>query len=181
MDHALRLLLAGGVDPIDAFRIACLNPGAVVRTSEGSGAWPRATRPTSSSSTRSRTSARAWSSRTASSSRRTAASSSSRPATRPPSRDSVNIKWLTEEDFRIPARAAERSASASSRRRPGSIVTGERIVEPKVEDGLCVADVSRDLLKIFVIERHTGSGNIGKGFISGFGLDARRHRPDHLP
>jgi adenine deaminase len=43
-------------------------------------------------------------------------------------------------------------------------------VEAKVEDGLCVADVSRDILKIFVIERHTGSGNIGKGFISGFGL-----------
>ena len=26
MDHALRLLLSGGVDPIDAFRIACENP-----------------------------------------------------------------------------------------------------------------------------------------------------------
>lgn len=43
-------------------------------------------------------------------------------------------------------------------------------MEAKVEAGLCVADVARDLLKIFVIERHTGSGNIGKGFITGFGL-----------
>ena len=43
-------------------------------------------------------------------------------------------------------------------------------MEPKVEGGLCVADVARDLVKIFVIERHTGSGNIGKGFITGLGL-----------
>ena len=70
MDHALRLLLAGGVDPIDAFRIACLNPSLWFGL-KASGAVARATRPTSSSSTRSRTSARGWSSRTAFSSRRT--------------------------------------------------------------------------------------------------------------
>jgi adenine deaminase len=33
-----------------------------------------------------------------------------------------------------------------------------------------VADPSRDLVKLAVIERHVGSGNIGIGFVRGFGL-----------
>ena len=37
-------------------------------------------------------------------------------------------------------------------------------------DGLAVSDVSRDLLKFAMIERHRASGNIGLGFIRGFGL-----------
>jgi adenine deaminase len=89
------------------------------------------------------------------------------PGTRPPARDSVNVKWLTAEDFCIPVAGRKIRVIEA---RQGSIVTGERIEIPKVEEGLCVADVERDLLKIFVIERHTGSGSIGKGFISGLGL-----------
>jgi adenine deaminase len=33
-----------------------------------------------------------------------------------------------------------------------------------------LADIERDILKIAVIERHTGSGNVGLGFVRGFGL-----------
>mgnify|MGYP005833399035 FL=1 len=44
-------------------------------------------------------------------------------------------------------------------------------MEPaKIEDGAAVADVERDLLKLAVIERHLASGNVGKGFVRGFGL-----------
>ena len=39
-----------------------------------------------------------------------------------------------------------------------------------VRDGLAVADPSRDLLKIAVIERHRASGAVGKGFVRGLGL-----------
>ncbi len=39
-----------------------------------------------------------------------------------------------------------------------------------VRDGFAVADPSRDVLKIAVIERHRGTGNVGLGFIKGFGL-----------
>ncbi len=52
----------------------------------------------------------------------------------------------------------------------GQLVTHQRIVAAKQEEGLAVADTDRDILKLAVIERHTGSGNIGKGFVSGFGL-----------
>lgn len=37
-------------------------------------------------------------------------------------------------------------------------------------DGMVRADVSRDVLKMVVIERHKGTGNIGLGMIRGFQL-----------
>jgi adenine deaminase len=87
---------------------------------------------------------------------------------RPPMlRDSVNIKWLTSEDFRIPSQGSKIRVIEA---RQDTIITGELITEPKVEGGLCVSDTERDILKVFVIERHNGSGNIGKGFITGLGL-----------
>jgi adenine deaminase len=82
-------------------------------------------------------------------------------------RDSVNVKWLTASDFIIPDSGGKVRVIQA---RPDSIVTGCGIESPKVVDGACVSDVERDIVKIFVIERHTGSGRIGKGFIRGLGL-----------
>ena len=39
-----------------------------------------------------------------------------------------------------------------------------------VYQGQAIADPNRDLLKIAVVERHHGSGNVGLGFIRGFGM-----------
>ena len=50
------------------------------------------------------------------------------------------------------------------------LMTHERIEQPAVENGQAVSDPARDLLKIAVVERHSGSGNIGKGFVKGFGI-----------
>lgn len=85
----------------------------------------------------------------------------------PPLRDSVNIKWLEEKDFRIPDEGGLARVIEST---PGSIITTASFARPKVVDGLCVSDLDRDIVKIFVIERHTGSGSIGKGFIRGLKL-----------
>jgi len=52
----------------------------------------------------------------------------------------------------------------------GQIVTESLVDEPRVEDGLAVADPSRDLAKIAVLERHLGTGRVGLGFVRGFGL-----------
>ena len=82
-------------------------------------------------------------------------------------RDSVNVKWLDASDFAIPARGKTIRVIEA---RSGSIVTGKSFAAPLVKDGLCVSDTSRDLIKIFVIERHGGTGSIGKGFIRGLGL-----------
>ncbi|MEI6385244.1 MAG: adenine deaminase C-terminal domain-containing protein, partial [Spirochaetota bacterium] len=94
-------------------------------------------------------------------------------AMRAPLRDSVNIKRLTEEDFRIALPAAFTTGKGRIRvieARPNSIITGELLLEPRVEDGHAVSDPGRDIMKLFVIERHTGSGNIGTGFLKGFGM-----------
>jgi adenine deaminase len=166
MDHALRLLISGGVDPIDAFRIACFNPSLWFGL-KSSGAIA----PGYKADLVAFDSLEDFSARMVFKDGVLIAEEGRllvEPAgTRPPARDSVNIKWLTADDFRIPAEGRRIRVIEA---RPLSIVTGERIEEPKVEEGLCVADIERDLLKIFVIERHTGSGSIGKGFISGLGL-----------
>lgn len=83
-------------------------------------------------------------------------------------RDTVNIKWLEKGDFRI---RAEGGPARVIEAREGSLVTGELLMEPKVDAaGFCESDVERDMLRIYVIERHRGSGNIGRGFIKGLGL-----------
>ncbi|MEJ5185616.1 MAG: adenine deaminase [Candidatus Geothermincolales bacterium] len=53
---------------------------------------------------------------------------------------------------------------------PDQIVTESLVEEAKVEDGNAVQDPSRDILKICVFERHRGTGNVGVGFVRGFGL-----------
>ncbi len=53
---------------------------------------------------------------------------------------------------------------------PDQIITRKTLEKPKTEDGLAVADVERDILKICVVERHKATGNITCGLIKGFGL-----------
>ncbi len=51
-----------------------------------------------------------------------------------------------------------------------SLITGEFISSARVRNGEVVSDVERDILKISVWERHKGTGNVGLGFVNGFGL-----------
>lgn len=53
---------------------------------------------------------------------------------------------------------------------PDQIVTEKLYLDAKIEEGLVVADPSRDIVKIAVIERHHGTGNVGVGFVRGLGL-----------
>ncbi|HET6946495.1 MAG TPA: adenine deaminase, partial [bacterium] len=53
---------------------------------------------------------------------------------------------------------------------PDQIVTEAAATEATIDHGEAVADPDRDLLKLAVIERHTGSGRVGLGFVRGFGL-----------
>jgi adenine deaminase len=49
------------------------------------------------------------------------------------------------------------------------LTTAERL-EPSVSDGETVADPTRDLVKIAVVERHHASGRVGVGFATNVGL-----------
>ena len=53
---------------------------------------------------------------------------------------------------------------------PDQIITRRLEERPTVEGGLAVPDSARDLLKVCVFERHRGTGNVGVGFVKGFGL-----------
>lgn len=53
---------------------------------------------------------------------------------------------------------------------PGQILTGSGKEKVAVQGDWVVADPARDILKIAVVERHTGSGRIGLGLVRGFGL-----------
>ena len=81
-------------------------------------------------------------------------------------RGSVNVNWAGV-NLKIPARGQRAKVIGVI---PDQIVTEKLNEEVKVEDGLAVADVERDILKIAVIERHKGTGNTGLGFVRGFGL-----------
>ena len=50
------------------------------------------------------------------------------------------------------------------------LITRERIEATPVKNHQAVSDPSKDLIKIAVVERHKGTGNIGKGYIKGLGL-----------
>jgi adenine deaminase len=54
--------------------------------------------------------------------------------------------------------------------RQDQLVTDRDVVELASKDGQLMPDVSRDVLKMAVIERHRGTGQVGIGFISGIGL-----------
>jgi len=53
---------------------------------------------------------------------------------------------------------------------PNQIKTRASVAEAPIANGEVVADPSRDLLKLAVIERHTGSGRLGVGLVRGFAL-----------
>ncbi len=53
---------------------------------------------------------------------------------------------------------------------PGQIITRKRMEKVKVSNGVILPDISRDMLKLVVIERHKATGNIGRGIVKGFGL-----------
>lgn len=82
-------------------------------------------------------------------------------------RSSVNIKWLEQQDFDIPAEGQNCNVINIIK---DQIVTGASIEKVKIENNKIVSDPENDILRCYVVERHRASGNIGKGLVKGFGL-----------
>jgi adenine deaminase len=82
-------------------------------------------------------------------------------------RNTMRVGALGPEVFRIPWNGGQARVIGLV---PGQIVTESLVDEPTQRAGEAVADPSRDLLKIAVIERHLGTGRIGLGLVRGFGL-----------
>lgn len=81
-------------------------------------------------------------------------------------RHSMNVRWEAV-DFAIPAEGQRIRVIGVIR---DQLVTEHRVEEALLVDGRTISDLERDILKMAVIERHHASGNMGKGFIQGFGL-----------
>jgi adenine deaminase len=54
----------------------------------------------------------------------------------------------------------------------GSLITESLTIEMAATDGALEADITNDILKIAVIDRHTGKGGYNVGFVHGIGLQA---------
>ncbi|MFQ5875548.1 MAG: adenine deaminase, partial [Dehalococcoidia bacterium] len=84
-----------------------------------------------------------------------------------PLRSSMNVSEIKIKDFEIKARSERAKVIGLV---PDQIITRKLVERVKIEDGLAVPDVERDILKLAVIERHLASGNVGLGFVKDFGL-----------
>jgi adenine deaminase len=78
----------------------------------------------------------------------------------------VNLGPVRLSDLRLAPEHAHHAVELI----PGQIVTRCRTVEPAIENGWAVSDVSRDLLKLVCVERHHATGRVGVGYVHGFGL-----------
>lgn len=89
---------------------------------------------------------------------------------KPPAlRGSVNIKYLYKEDLQIKIPEEKKNIKIINVI-PKQLITKLSVEEAPAANGFAVPDTGRDILKIAVIERHRATGNIGLGFVRGFGL-----------
>jgi adenine deaminase len=89
------------------------------------------------------------------------------PVTEQP-RSTMNLSYRAPEDFEVRANSAKKIRVIEIV--PHQIVTKEVLETPRILDGQIVSDIERDILKLVVVERHRATGNVGVGFVRGFGL-----------
>jgi adenine deaminase len=80
---------------------------------------------------------------------------------------SVRIKSLKKDAFFL---RSDRSLAKIIQLIPDQIVTKKVMKSVLLKDGIAHPNVKEDILKIAVVERHRATGNIGIGFVQGFGL-----------
>jgi adenine deaminase len=85
---------------------------------------------------------------------------------RPPGLGRCKVDWQAIR-WQIPARSSRVRVIGAL---PDQLITEHRVLPAEINEGHVVADPSRDLLKIAVIERHAGGRGAGFGFVQGVGL-----------
>lgn len=168
IDEMVRRAIAAGIDPVDAIRMATLNPaewfglGDLGAIGPGRKAdmvvfddlkQPRARMVFSGGVLAARDGVMLGEAR---------ASESAQSR----SLGKCDIAWENVR-FEVPAKSDRIRVIGSQQ---DQLITEHRILRNKAVAGRAVADVSRDVLKIAVIERHRRSGSMGVGFIQGFGM-----------
>lgn len=83
-------------------------------------------------------------------------------------RSTMNLRYRGADDLRVVADGARTIKVIEIV--PNQIITDCAQEKPRIVAGEIVADPARDLLKLVVVERHHATGNVGLGFVRGFGL-----------
>ena len=90
-----------------------------------------------------------------------------RAAVEPVGLSSMKAKPVTAESFRVPAHNGPTPVIGV---KAGLILTEHREMHLPVRDGGAVIDTAQDAIKVAVVARHGINDNIGRGFVTGFGL-----------
>lgn len=90
-----------------------------------------------------------------------------RPDVKPVGYGSVKANPVTPADFHL---GGSGKAFPVIGVLPGKIITIHLTMDLPVRDGLIQCDAAQDAVKVAVVERHGINGNIGHGFVHGFGL-----------
>ncbi len=80
--------------------------------------------------------------------------------------DSVHVD-IENLSFKIPAEGKKTRVIGVQK---DQLITESLELPVLIKDGFAVADIKRDIVKLAVVERHQATGNIGLGFVQGFGL-----------
>ena len=82
---------------------------------------------------------------------------------------SVKSRTVTPADFVVPPKPGANSTPVIGVR-PGLLLTFRHGATLEVQDGGLQPDIAADVIKVAVVERHGKNGNIGRCFVTGFGL-----------
>jgi adenine deaminase len=166
IDHLVRMAIAEGVPPMTAIRMATLNTAEHFRLHDRGAITPgrRADILVFSDLSEPRPSQVYVGGRLVARDGRMLDGRPAADATSPT--NTMRVDW-SKVDLRIRATGHRARVIGAI---PDQIVTEHKLMQVLVDDGMAVADPSRDLLKMAVIERHGRSGTVGLGFVTGIGL-----------
>lgn len=173
IDHIIRRAVAGGLNPVHAIKLATLNPARYFGLRDLGLVAPGYS--ASLAILDDLEQCRVW--RTYHAGRLVAAEGEALDPDadrRKPYvlRSTINVHWLEPEQFAVPA---PDGVDGSCRVHvigvhEGRIDTSRSIETLPVRDGAICSDAGRDIAKMFVIERHRATGQVGRGFVHGFGM-----------
>lgn len=90
-----------------------------------------------------------------------------RPQVKPVGFGSVRSPAVAPEDFRVVGDGRSFPVIGVL---PGKIITGHLTMDLPARSGEVLCDPAQDAIRVAVVERHGMNGNIGRGFVNGFGL-----------
>jgi adenine deaminase len=169
LDHAVRLAISEGMDPVEAIAMATINPAERFKLRQVGAIVPGYRADLLVADDLQNLRAKIVFKDGA------VVARDGKPTFRPApfdysaAMDTVHIGPLDESNLIIPATGSKCRVIGVV---PRQIITRHLIEEPTVKDGRVVSDPERDILKFAVVERHRASGDVGVGLVKGFGLMA---------